>query len=328
MKYANNTCDQILFVIPVFNDWESLSVLLSDLDCALKQNQKVGQILAVDDSSNNEYGNLPLRSLSAIESVFVLHLKRNLGHQRAITIGLAYVQENFQTDIVVVMDGDGEDSPNEAMRLIDCCQTENLNSVIFARRSQRSEPWQFQLFYKTYRGIYWMLTGFNIQVGNFSVIPFRLLPRLTVVSEIWNHYAAGILKAKIPCKDIPTRRAKRYCGKSKMNFTSLVTHGLSAISVYGEKVGVRLLLASIALMLVAITLVLVVIAIRLMTNWAIPGWASFLLIVLFSVILQMFTISLAFIFLILNGRDNTNFLPIRDYHCFVLSTSSLYTKNE
>lgn len=308
-----------LFVIPVFNDWASLAALLGSLDLALMDQGVRADVLVVDDASTVILEkSLLLRTFHAIDQISVLELKRNLGHQRAIAIGLAYVEAHYSADMVVVMDSDGEDRPEDVVRLINASLGTDCQKIVFARRSQRSESWLFKLFYRLYRGTYRLLTGFDIQVGNFSVIPFGLLHRLVVVSEIWNHYAAGILKSKLPHMDVPTRRGYRYHGQSTMNFSSLVTHGLSAISVYGEMVGVRLLMASCVLIGVTMAGLFGVIAVRLFTNLAIPGWTSYLVVALVSLILQAFIISLSFIFLVLVGRNSTNFLPNRDYHHFVL----------
>lgn len=320
MSAQVNQSQQVLFVIPVFNDWASLETLLEHLDRALSCEKIRAEVLVVDDASTiSPKIALNLTRLTAIEKVGVLKLKRNLGHQRAITIGLAYAHKNCSTDMVVVMDSDGEDTPEDVIRLIRTCTETGYQKIVFARRSQRSEPWLFRLFYRVYRSLYRLLTGFDIRVGNFSAIPSELLPRLVAVSEIWNHYAAGILKSKLPHVDIPTQRGHRYHGKSKMNFTALAAHGLSAISVHGEMVGVRLLIASCGLIAAAALALFTVIGIRLTTDLAIPGWTSFLVVALISVILQAFVISLSFIFLVLIGRNNAGFLPCRDYHYFVLA---------
>lgn len=249
-KIQENTMPRVLLVIPVYNDWSSLTVLLENLDLELKQQGIRAEVLAVDDASTLSSQNvLCPKHLTSIERINILRLKRNLGHQRAITIGLAYAEANMKAELVVVMDGDGEDTPEDVVRLIHACIATSYQKVIFARRSQRSESILFRLFYRAYRITYRLLTGLDIQVGNFSAIPFELLHRLVVVSEIWNHYAAGILKSKLPQVSIPTRRGHRYHGQSRMNFSTLIIHGLSAISVHGEIVGVRLLIASCSLII-------------------------------------------------------------------------------
>jgi polyisoprenyl-phosphate glycosyltransferase len=314
---------QVLFVVPVFNDWQSLEILLQSLDQSMQDLGIAGKVLVVDDASTERSPSFNL-GLQSIHQVAILKLKRNLGHQRAITIGLAYAEVHCTADIVVVMDGDGEDTPEEAMRLIQTCEQYSDEKIIFARRTQRTERASFKLFYRIYRIIYRLLTGSDIHVGNFSAIPFALLPCLVGVSEIWNHYAAGILKAKLPHVNLSTCRGYRYRGRSTMNFISLVMHGLSAISVYGEVVGVRLLMVSCGLTGCTLITLVVTIGIRVLTSLAIPGWTSYLVISLVSIVLQTLIMSLCFIFFVLAGRNNASFIPSRDYSHFIRSIDEVF----
>ncbi|WP_044209921.1 glycosyltransferase [Coleofasciculus chthonoplastes] len=318
---ANGT---LIILIPVFNDWKSLEMLLIRLDQVLKDENIQAEVIAVDDASSIAiHEDFMSYKVAAIKKVSVLDLRRNLGHQRAIAIGLAYTEENIACQAIVVMDGDGEDDPVDVIRLIRKCEIEGYTKIVFARRSKRSESFIFKFFYLIYKGLYRLLTGQEIRVGNFSIIPRRILCRLVAVSEIWNHYAAGVSKAKVPYTDIYSRRSTRLYGKSQMNFVQLVTHGLSAISVYGDIVGVRLLVTSCLLICLSFLSILTVIGIRLLTKLAIPGWSSYLVGLFFIIFIQGFMLSLVFIFVVLMGRNNIGFIPKRDYHYFVLSIKEI-----
>ena len=168
--------------------------------------------------------------------------------------------------------------------------------------------------------------GQEIRIGNFSIIPHQLLKRIVVVSEIWNHYSSGILKARIPHQYIPTDRSNRMAGSSRMNYVQLVVHGLSAISIYGDVIGVRALMATLMLALISVVLIIIAIVIRSTTDLAIPGWATYVIGLSFIILLQSFTISFSFVFLILNGRNNYSFLPQRDYQYFVLDVQRVFPK--
>src|SRR5262249_11380704 len=117
----------------------------------------------------------------------------------------------------------------------------------------------FRILYQIYRGIHRILTGDSVRVGNFSILPFAALERLSVTAEIWNHYAAAVIRSGVPWISIPIARGKRSTGDSKMNFIGLLLHGLSAFFVYGEIVGARLLVG-IGL-LIALGIVAVAVAI-------------------------------------------------------------------
>ena len=113
--------------------------------------------------------------------------------------------------------------------------------VVFAARTKRMESVLFRVCYQLYRLVHRALTGIEVRVGNFSVAPRAALTRLMGVPDVWNHYAAAIHRARIPRKYLPLARGKRLAGESKMNFTSLLVHGLTAMSVFSDQVSARLL---------------------------------------------------------------------------------------
>lgn len=234
------------------------------------------------------------------------------------------MQANIPGDAVLVMDGDGEDRPEDVPRLAQAFAEAPAGTIIFAARTKRSESMTFVVFYRLYRVLHRLLTGVGVRVGNFSLVPFQCLSTLAVSSEMWNHYAAAIFKTRLPHRSVPTARGPRFAGTPRMRFVDLVTHGLSAIAVFGDVVGVRLLAATLAAACVVFLLIIAVLAVRLFTGLAIPGWATFAAGILVIILSQALTASLIFVFLVLSGRAGTNFIPIRDYPLFVRDVDRVY----
>jgi glycosyltransferase involved in cell wall biosynthesis len=317
---------RILIVIPVYNDWEPLRILLTRLDEQLAATSSTATVLLLDDGSTIAPGELVAAPLRAIDAVRILRLRRNLGHQRAIAVGLAYVHETIPCDAVVVMDADGEDEPSDVPRLVAKCRDEGASRIVFARRARRSEGIRFVAFYALFRALYRIMTGVDIRVGNFSVIPFELLRRVVVVSEIWSHYVSGLMKARLPFTTIDTSRGKRLAGRTKMNYVALVTHGLSAIAVNGDVFGVRMLIATSVMVVAAVVAIILAVSIRLGTHLAIPGWATYVVAFSILTILQAIGLSLFFIFIILGGRSQLDMIPQRDYVYFVLDSVPVYPR--
>ncbi len=318
----------VTILLPVFNDWAALSKLLDQVDAVLSRSGTSAHILVVDDGSTQsrveEQFATPLRSIRLLE---VLHLRRNLGHQRAIAIGLAYLEAECPgCRLVVVMDSDGEDDPKDIPRLIERAAETDHHAMVFAERTKRSESLLFRTCYHLYRLVHRVLTGRSVRVGNFSIIPRRRLESLVATSELWNHYAAAAFASRQPYETIPTSRGQRLDGRSKMNFVGLVIHGLSAVSVYSDTIGVRLLIATslmIGLVVVALILTMVV---RISTDLAIPGWATTVFGVLLIILLQATLFLFVFSFMILAGRNSAGFLPRRDYIHFVGSKEQVYRR--
>jgi glycosyltransferase involved in cell wall biosynthesis len=313
-----NTPSSILILVPIYNDWDSADLLLRDLDTVCRHAGLSPEVLFVDDGSTVPIpSSLSSASLAAIRRVDILQLRRNLGHQRAIAVGLAFVHSSRPCDVVVVMDGDGEDKPSDIPRLLDRLSGEQQATVVFAERTRRSESLVFRIFYRFYRILHKLLTGVAVRVGTFSALPYAVLDTLVVVSELWNHYAAAVFKARLPYTTVPTERGSRSSGRSRMDFASLVVHGLSALSVYGDVLGVRLLVVASALVLSLALGILLAIVIRLATTLAIPGWATYTTGILLLMLLQIMIIAVLFVFTILSARASLSFLPIRDHHFFV-----------
>lgn len=316
----------LLVLMPIYNDWTAVGLHLVGLDRALAGAGVVADVLLVDDGSTmappSQWHSAAWLALGRVD---VLTLRRNLGHQRAIAIGLAFVDSRLAPAAVVVMDGDGEDAPEDVPRLLACLREHHEASVVFAERTRRSESVTFRFFYVLYRCAHLLLTGIPVRVGNFSVIPASLLRRLVAVSELWNHYAAAVFKARLPRASVPTVRARRLEGTSRMKLVSLVTHGLSALSVHSELIGVRLLVVTAGLVGVTACGLLAVLGIRIFTTWAIPGWTSTAAGLLLILMSQSVAFAAFFVFLVLHARSQPAFIPLRDYVHFVDTSSPITT---
>lgn len=316
---------RLTVLIPVFNDWAAVCLLLPLIDEALRGLSWTVSVILVDDGSTEELpANLLSQPPSSLEQVEVLRLNRNLGHQRAIAIGLSFVQKRGGYDALVVMDGDGEDSPADIPRLLSRFEALGGRRVVFAERRRRTEGWLFRGFYHLYRLLHRVLTGVAVRVGNFSVLPPGAVGRLVVDSDLWNHYAACVFKSGIPRDLLPTARGIRLHGSSRMNFPSLVTHGLSAISVFGERVGVRGMVFSSVFVSLAMFSLGGLVALRAFTDVPVPGWAGPVGGLALVLSVQLLASVTVFAFVVLGGRHSSGFLPIRDHEHFILERISVY----
>jgi polyisoprenyl-phosphate glycosyltransferase len=310
---------EIIIIMPVYEDWESAGELCSAIDNTLMHHPAIAaSVLLVDDgSSRPESSHLASCVPRAMRSIQVLRLRRNLGHQRAIAVALAYVQQKIPDVAVLIMDADGEDRPEDIPRLVEVVGDSAHPVTVFAERGRRMETISFKAFYGCYRLLHRMLTGRTIRFGNFSLLPRQHVDSIVAYPELWNHYAAAVLKARLPYTTIRADRGKRLRGKSKMNFVGLVIHGLSALFASYEVVSTRLLVGTGLLGLAFCFLILAVVGVRLFTRLAIPGWATFTAGLLFILVTQSVSTLLIIVFSVMIGRNNLGFLPIRDYEYFV-----------
>lgn len=319
----DNRIKNIICLTPVYNDWESFSILVSQILKIISNSNYTIRIVAVNDGSLEDFNELLNNELS----IEILDLKTNIGHQRAIAVGLQYINETkHDFDYVIVLDSDGEDKPEDILKLVEKCETEKNNKIIFAQRNKRQESLTFRIGYYFYKIIFNWLTGQTINFGNYSCIPKKLLKRVAIQDNLWNHYSGSIIQSKTPYDKVLLDRGKRYAGTSKMNFTNLVLHGLSSISVYFDSLSVRILKLSIYGIIACLLSVLVILYKKFVTDTAIPGWASSLLFVIFSIILQLSSVTLIVLLMQLSSRKNIKSPSLTIYKDFIEKINYLQWK--
>jgi hypothetical protein len=313
---------QIAIVTPVYNDWVSFSHLLDALDRELSGSYSSVCVLAVDDGSSEPAPERLSAQYRALGSVQIIELATNLGHQRAIAIGLSEAAKQ-PFNCIIVMDADGEDRPEDVVALLRCHEADP-STIYVAERTKRVDPMLFKLCYAMYKGIFSLCTGKDIAHGNFCLIPRSKLSPIIHTSNTWNNLAASITRSRIPYKGIPTIRGSRYQGQSKMNFTALLLHGLSAVSVYLDVFAARVLTACVAMLATLSLLTLALVAIRLFTELAIPGWTTVVIGLLFVIMLQLLMLSSSVLFSLLYSRNQASTLPVAVAASYIARVRYIY----
>lgn len=307
---------RVTIVMPVFDDWPSALQVSKEIDAVMRGvPEHEVSVLLVDDGSVSPIPETVAEPFAAIRSLRVLALRRNLGHQRAIAIGLAYAHAELSGDCVVVMDSDGEDRPEDIPLLIEHVRARG--TAVFAERGKRLESLQFRSLYQVYRVLHSLVTGREIRFGNFSALPWRYLGALVAFPELWNHYAATVVKSRLPYGRVRCDRGRRRFGEPKMSLVNLVVHGLSALFANQELVATRILVMIGVGTLVILGAGVAVVAIKTATSLALPGWATSTMGLLLILTGQALTAALVLVFGTMGNRSNLGFLPIRDYAFFI-----------
>ena len=231
---------RIIILVPVFNDWESLKRLLQEINKNIKNFKNiVVDCFIVNDASTIKQPNMEKPDL--INLIKIFNMKKNQGHARCNAFGIKYIFEQEEFDNLIVMDGDGEDRPQEIKDLINQ-SIKDPNKSIVAKRIKRSEGLFFQLLYKFHKLLTLFFTGQNINFGNFTCLTKADVGVLSTRGSLWNSFS-GTLKKNIKYfNEINSIRGSRYYGPSKMRFSQLILHSLSIISVFKYQVFFRSLL--------------------------------------------------------------------------------------
>ena len=288
----NILSEELIIVTPIYEDTAASTLLFQELSSTFKQRVF---IVAVDDGSVRDPVDIASIKSAKLKGV-VIKLKRNVGHQRAISIGLSFVAEHINdSQQVVVMDSDGEDTPISVKDLVNAVKTESVDIAV-AQRKSRVESLKFKAFYVVYKWIFNLLSGKKISFGNFMALTPASVKRLASMQELGIHIAGTVLSSKLRVKTVLLDRGARYAGKSKMNFVGLVLHGFKGLMIFAEDVLVRVGVAS-AIVAGATLSASIIASILKVTGFATPGWFSVALGILLLVFLQTGTMTLMMLML-------------------------------
>ena len=266
---------KIKILIPVYNDWQSVSELLDNIDLSLANVGHEISVLVVNDASNHDRVDND-KIFENIISIKILNMKKNQGHARCIATGLKYIYEKEDFDYVIPMDGDGEDRPEEIKEFIN--QIENSSGKpIVGKRVKRSEGLFFKICYEFHKFFTLTFTGKSIKFGNFTCLPKTTVEKMVNEKATWNSFSGSLTKVEKDLIEIPSIRGDRYFGPSKMSFYNLIKHSLSIISVFRKIFLIRsslfiilyiLLIKSNASIITAIPLVFLLVAVYAISNLA------------------------------------------------------------
>ena len=223
-----------ILVIPVYNDSRSLNKLISNLNIAFKKNKKIQhEILVIDDNSSEKI-KINIKNFKTIKKLRILSLKDNLGSQKAIAVGLKYLKSKKKNFLITVMDGDGEDDPNQVLKMIDNAN-QNPKHIITSNRKRREESLIIVSLYKLHLIITFLFTWQWISFGNFSTFHKDNLKNLLSNNYSWYAHSSSVLKN---CNIIRlySKRKKRYFDKSKLGLISLIEHSLRVNVVFYKNI--------------------------------------------------------------------------------------------
>jgi len=224
-------------LIPVYNDWQSLSKLLNNINSEIENINHEISVIVADDASTFDR-QLEIENLSNIHSIKILIMKENRGHARCIAAGLKYIFEKEEFDYVIPMDGDGEDRPEEIKEFIKSIEN-NSEQTVVGERVKRSETFIFKFCYFFHKIITLVFTGHSIKFGNFTCLTKSTVEKLVNEKATWNSFSGALTKVEKNKTSIRSIRGERYFGPSKMSFSNLLKHSLSIISVFRKTVLIR-----------------------------------------------------------------------------------------
>ena len=228
---------KIIILVPIYNDWQSASKLLEEINSNIAGLESQFSIIIINDASTDQQSINALNTEN-LHSIKIINMKENRGHARCIATGLKYIFEKEEFDYVIPMDGDGEDRPEEIKNFVEYLNYASDKPIV-GERVKRSESLTFKFCYSLHKILTFAFTGQSIKFGNYTCLPRTTVEKMVNDKSTWSSFSGALTKLEKDRSIVPSIRGSRYFGPSKMSFKNLIIHSLSIISVFKLSVLIR-----------------------------------------------------------------------------------------
>ena len=157
---------KISVVIPVFNEEDSIKELYGQISTALK-NQKKYEIIFINDGSSDKSEKAIIDLSNEDKRVKLISFYRNFGKSAALSEGFKYASG----EIIITMDADLQDDPNEISNLIN--KLDEGYDLVSGWKQKRHDPWTKTFPSKIFNFVTRILTGVNIHDFNCGLKAYR-----------------------------------------------------------------------------------------------------------------------------------------------------------
>ena len=199
-------------VIPVYNEEESLEPLLRELRSALEPIGRSYEIIIVDDGSTDGTYPILCRLYQREAGLKAVRLKRNFGQTAAVAAGFAYAQG----EVIVAMDGDGQNEPKDIPTLLS--KLEEGFDLVSGWRSPRKDPfWSRRLPSRVANGLISWTTQVKLHDYGCTLKALRrdIAKDLRLYGEMHRFIPAIAFERGAKIAEIKVRHRPRQWGKSK-----------------------------------------------------------------------------------------------------------------
>ena len=270
---------QLHIIVPVYNEEQSTLVQLCDrLEVALADQGVETRLFFVDDGSGDRTRSV-LNDLAGSRSwISVIRLSRNFGHQAAISAGTSFANG----DVVVFMDADLQDSPEDIPRMLD--KWKEGYQVVYAVRKDRKEGPAKRLSYFLFYRLMRLLADVPVAVdsGDFCLVDNSVMTLIRRLPEKIRFHRGLRAWAGFRQYALTVERKARFAGEPKMGFFKLLNLAMSGMISFSIKpLRLAILLGLVELLGTSIYAVYIL-ALKITGVQPVRGWTSTTLITLFT----------------------------------------------
>ena len=274
MKYTNS----LSVVVPIYNDQEVIAELLRRLTAVLETLTKDYEIILVDDGSRDHSWTIMQEERTQHQHLRIARLSRNFGQQNAIAAGLSLTSK----DLIVLMDSDLQDRPEDIPTLIDALLADEEATMAIAQWEERKDSRMKIAVSRLFQRVSNRITDIHTmpRLGIFRVMkksvvmelrnfPERTATAVSLLYFIGHKYVA-----------VPLKRDARFAGKSGYNLRKMLALTFARIFSF-SMFPIRMVTYLGALLCIGSMIAALALIIYKLVGNVVTGWTSMMVLILF-----------------------------------------------
>ena len=274
MRYTNS----LSVVIPIYNDEEVIGELLRRLTAVVEDIVSEYEIILVDDGSRDHSWEIMQQERAQRDHLRIARLSRNFGQQNAIAAGLSLTTK----DLIVLMDSDLQDRPEDIPVLIDALLADKEATMAIAQWEERKDSRMKIAVSRLFQTVSNRITDIHTmpRLGIFRVMkksvvdelrnfPERTATAVSLLYFIGHKYVA-----------VPLNRDARFAGKSGYNLSKMLSLTFARIFSF-SMFPIRMVTYMGALLCIGSMLAACGLIIYKLAGNVLAGWTSMMVLMLF-----------------------------------------------
>ena len=274
MKYTQS----ISVVVPIYNDQEVIAELHRRLRPVLEAITDRYELILVDDGSRDRSWEEMLQVRRSNEHVRAVRLSRNFGQQSAIAAGLSLTSN----DLIVLMDSDLQDRPEDIPALIDALLADGQATMAIAQWEERKDSRMKLAVSRIFQRVSNSITEIHTvpRLGIFRVMKksvveeLRNFPEKTATTVSLLYYIGSRYVA------VPLKRDARFAGKSGYNLSKMLALTFARIFSF-SMVPIRMVTYMGAFLCIGSMVAALALVIYKLVGNVVTGWTSMMVLMLF-----------------------------------------------
>jgi len=272
MKYS------LSVVVPIYNDEEVIDELMRRLTAVLESIAKEYEVILVDDGSRDRSWAVMNAAREQYAHLRIARLSRNFGQQNAIAAGLSLATK----DLIVLMDSDLQDRPEDIPVLIDALLADGEATMAIAQWEERKDSRMKIAVSRLFQRVSNRITDIHQmpRLGIFRVMrksvvdelqrfPEKTATAVSLLYFIGHKYVA-----------VPLKRDARFAGTSGYNLRKMLALTFARIFSF-SMFPIRMVTYLGALLCVGSMIAAVVLIIYKLMGNVLTGWTSMMVLILF-----------------------------------------------